>query len=79
MSQSMNVNDNFAMNVNDNFEVIQARKCGQNYYILCYLPDNKVTPWASWVSPTPDGKIERYRGNYYFSEKEALDQFSNRY
>jgi len=40
-----------------------------NYVILCELPDNPSTPWATWITPTPDGSV-RLRGQYFYPGEE---------
>lgn len=56
--------------MNDDFVVLRAKRLRSGeYFILCQLPNNVSTPWATWVAATVDGK-DRYHGNYYYPDQE---------
>jgi len=68
-------------NPNDNFVIMRAKRLPNGEYrLLCKLPDNVVTPWATYVSPTIDGR-ERYSGQYYYSSEEsyAYEDYETRF
>jgi hypothetical protein len=44
--------------------------------ILCELPDNKVTPWATWQRNMITG--DTYWGHYHSDEFEAYRDFKER-
>lgn len=41
------------------------------YFILCQLPQNPITPWATCMSSTVDGK-DRYHSSFYYPSQESL-------
>lgn len=68
------------MNPNDNFVILRAKRISNgNYRLLCNLPDNQVTPWATYYASTIDGK-DRYRGQYFYQgeEEHAYEDFETR-
>lgn len=44
--------------------------------ILCYLPGNTVTPWATWRQGRLDGG--RYWGHYFKNESDARADYASR-
>jgi len=63
----------------DNIEILKAKKSGDSYIILARMPNNAVTPWATWVSETITGE-NRWSGRYFFEGEEqfAHDDFERR-
>lgn len=64
------------------FTVINSRPLPHNpgemesEIILCYLPTNEATPWATWRRNKSDGA--RYWGHYFFKPLEAFADFEER-
>jgi len=57
--------------MNNEFIVLRAKRLRSGEYsILCSLPENPSTPWATWIAETIDGK-GRYHGQYYYPDQEA--------
>lgn len=44
--------------------------------VLCYLPDNKVTPYVTWQHNLKDNAY--YWGHYFSTENEARADFGER-
>jgi len=61
----------------DNIEILKAKKSGDVYIILAHLPNNSVTPWATWVSETITGE-KRWSGRYFTDEIDAHPDFDGR-
>ena len=54
----------------DKIEILKAKRSGDSYIILARMPNNKVTPWATWVSETVTGE-NRWSGRYFFENEET--------
>ena len=63
----------------DDIEILKAKRSGDVYIILAHIPDNAVTPWATWLSTTITGE-KRWSGRYFFDDEEqhAHDDFDYR-
>ena len=53
------------------FTIIESRPALVGFVILCHLPENPVTPWATWRAQTADGQ-GRESGHYFYEGEEAL-------
>lgn len=56
---------------NDTFKVLKAKAVGNDYIILCHLPNNPVTPWATWRTDKVDGSGNRFWGHYFYDDQES--------
>jgi hypothetical protein len=66
------------MNDTDSFSILLAKKKGDEYIIMCHLPKNQVTPWATWRTLSLDGSQPRFCGTYHFSQADAELEFQRR-
>lgn len=58
--------------MNNDFVILRAKRLRTGEYsILCHLPQNPNTPWATWIADTIDGRSKRYSGNYYYPDQES--------
>lgn len=61
----------------EEYEILNKKMVANGYIILCHLPWNKVTPWATWLTPFDDmSKVEF--GHFHRTEDAAKVDFSNR-
>jgi hypothetical protein len=60
------------------FEVRRTAKRSEDWVLLCYLPNNSVTPWVTWSSATPTGISGQSCGHYFDDAGEALADFDER-
>jgi hypothetical protein len=56
---------------NDTLKVLKARAVGDEYIILCHLPGNTITPWATWRTDKIDGTGAKFHGHYFYDDEEA--------
>ncbi len=70
---SVNVNN---INLPDGAVLLCAKRANaqQPWIVLCHLPDNKITPYVTWVTDS-DGP---YWGEYYNTEAAAEKSFATR-
>jgi hypothetical protein len=60
------------------FKILYAKPRNENeYIIMCHLPTNSVTPYATWQTTTLCGD-NRYWGHYFRTQEEALSDFQTR-
>lgn len=49
-----------------------------SYVILCELPTNSVTPYATWITSDLQGTTPRFSGHYFRTLPEARRDFAGR-
>lgn len=49
-----------------------------HYVILCELPTNSATPYATWVTENLDATTPRFSGHYFRNLTDAQRDFTNR-
>ena len=52
------------------FKVLKAKLRGNQYIVLCNLPENTVTPWVTWIATTANGD-DVHCGHYFYENEEA--------
>jgi hypothetical protein len=61
------------------FEIIDAKTVPGGHIILCHLPYNRTTPWATWWTKEVAGlDTDRHSGHYHRSEEAAKADFESR-
>jgi hypothetical protein len=61
------------------FEILAAKSIPHGYIIMCHLPYNRTTPWATWWTPEVNGeKTDRHSGHYYQTQEAALADYNSR-
>lgn len=48
-------------------EIIRAKQTPSTKFwvVLCHLPDNPVTPWATWITEEPREDAPKFSGHYH--------------
>jgi len=58
--------------------VMRVLQVGEQAVVLCHLPDNKATPYATWRYYVPQGMASCSWGHYAKTFDEALEDFKER-
>jgi hypothetical protein len=61
------------------YEILNAKQIPGGYIVLCHLPFNRTTPWATWwTKEVKEVDMDRHSGHYHRTEVDAKDDFKAR-
>lgn len=61
-------------------EIIRAKQTPSTKFwvVLCHLPENRVTPYATWITPEPREDAPKFSGHYHRSLEAAKADWDER-